>query len=70
VLSPVNSDGEGKWTVTGWAETPEGSAIEVRETFSVSEDVLTMITEQRLLDGEREAYRVIAEARYERVESP
>jgi hypothetical protein len=67
VPSPVTADREGMWTMTGWAETPDGIEIEIRETFSVSGDELTMITEQRPLDDEQAAYRVIAEATYARV---
>lgn len=63
---PIDDAGNGTWIVTGWAEMPDGTEIEIREIFTIAGAELTMVAEQRPRYDEAAEYRVIAEARYER----
>jgi hypothetical protein len=63
---PIDSDGAGTWAMIGWGEMPDGTEIEIRETFAISGSRLSMVAEQRPRHDVAAAYRVIAEAEYER----
>lgn len=66
VHRPVDGDGTGTWIVTGWGEMPDGTEMEIRETFTIAGSELSMVTEQRPRHDAEAAYRVIAEASYDR----
>lgn len=66
VRRPIDGENSGTWTVTGWGEMPDGTEIEIRETFTIAGTKLSMVAEQRPRHDEKAAYLVIAEARYER----
>ncbi len=70
VPRPVDRDGSGTWIVTGWGEMPDGTEIEIRESFSIAGSELSMVAEQRPRHDEEAAYRVIAEASYDRAMLP
>lgn len=68
VPRPVDGDGAGTWIVTGWGEMPDGTEMEIRETFTITGSELSMVAEQRPRNDDEAGYRVIAEASYERTE--
>jgi len=67
VPQPIDEAGNGRWIVAGWATSPDGSQMEIREIFSISSSGLTMVTEQRPRSVPGATYKVIAEATYKRV---
>jgi hypothetical protein len=66
VVRPIDRENRGTWTVTGWSKTPDGTEIEIRETFTLEGTQLSMVTEQRPRRDATAKYIVIAEANYER----